>query len=135
MPRLILAALVALLVSTAAFAQAAPINIDTAGLDAMMGRGLPVVDIRTPAEWEQTGTIRGAHKIMAFDDKGKLSPDFIEKLAKLGGPDTPVALICRSGSRSAVMAKALTGQLGYREVYNVEAGMNRWIKEARPLER
>jgi hypothetical protein len=33
------------------------------------------------------------------------------------------------------MSKALTEQLGYRSVYNVEKGMNRWLAEGRSVER
>ena len=135
MLRLIFASVVALVAATAAFAQAALSNIDNAGLEALMARGVPVVDIRTPPEWAQTGTIAGAHKIMAFDQSGKLAPDFIERLAQVARPGDEVALICRSGSRTAVLSKALTEQLGYTHLYNVEKGMNRWIGEGKPVTR
>lgn len=133
--RVILAALLGLLVTTTAWAEAALVNIDSATLDALMAKGMTVIDIRTPGEWAQTGTIKGAHKIMAFDEKGKLAPDFIEKLAQVAKPTDEVALICRSGNRTAIMSKALTEQLGYRSVYNVEKGMNRWLAEGRSVER
>lgn len=135
MPRLLLAALLAVFVSTAAWAQAALTNVDNAGLEALMAKGVPVVDIRTPGEWRQTGTIKGVHKIMAFDERGKLAPDFLEHLAKVAKPGDEVALICRSGNRSMVMGKALTEQLGYAKVYNSENGMIRWLGEGRPVEK
>ncbi|MDO8605438.1 MAG: rhodanese-like domain-containing protein [Phaeospirillum sp.] len=135
MPRLIIATLLAMLVSTAAFAEAALTHVDNAALAALMARGVPVVDIRTPPEWAETGTIAGSHKIMAFDERGKLAPDFIERLSLVAKPGDEVALICRSGNRTAVLGKALTEQMGYTHLYNVEKGMKRWIGESRPVEK
>ncbi|TAN77987.1 MAG: rhodanese-like domain-containing protein [Magnetospirillum sp.] len=135
MRRLILAAILATGLSTAAFAEAALTNIDTSALEALMARGVRVVDIRTPAEWAETGTIAGAQKIMAFDERGKLAPDFIERLSQVVKPGDEVALICRSGNRTAVLGKALTEQLGYTHVYSVEKGMKRWIGDGKPVVR
>ncbi|RAU22854.1 sulfurtransferase [Paramagnetospirillum kuznetsovii] len=135
MMRFLLAALFAMMLSLPALAESALTNVDNTALQALMGRGVPVVDIRTPGEWSQTGTIAGSHRIMAFDERGKLAPDFLEKLASVAKPGDEVALICRSGNRTAVISKALTDQLGYRHVYNVEKGMNRWLGEGRPVEK
>ncbi|OAN50586.1 hypothetical protein A6A04_17955 [Paramagnetospirillum marisnigri] len=128
-------ALVALLLSAApAFAQSLT-HVDNAALQALMAKGVPLVDIRTPPEWAQTGTIKGAHRIMAFDERGKLAPDFIEKLAAVAKPGEEVALICRTGNRTGFLGKALTEQVGYTKVYNVEKGIVRWMSEGRPVER
>lgn len=110
-------------------------HIDNATLAELIGRGVPVIDIRTPPEWAQTGSIKGAHRIMAFDERGKLAPDFIERLAKVAGPNDEIALICRTGNRTRVLGAALSGQLGYARLYNVEKGIVRWIGEGRPVER
>jgi rhodanese-related sulfurtransferase len=48
--------------------------------------------------------------------------------------DTAVALVCRSGRRSAQAAASL-GARGYREVYNVVGGMVRWTAEGWPVAR
>ncbi|MBV5324380.1 MAG: hypothetical protein J0626_03420, partial [Rhodospirillaceae bacterium] len=103
----VLAVLFALLISTAAWAEAALTNIDNATLDALMARGVPVVDIRTPGEWAETGTIAGSRKIMSFDERGKLAPDFIERLSQVAKPGDEVVLICRSGNRSVDAGHAL----------------------------
>jgi rhodanese-related sulfurtransferase len=130
----ILAALFAVLLSGPAFADALT-HVDNAALQALMAKGVPLVDIRTPPEWAQTGTIKGAHRIMAFDERGKLAPDFIEKLAAVAKPGDEVALICRTGNRTGFLGKALTEQVGYAKVYNVEKGIVRWMSEGRPVER
>jgi rhodanese-related sulfurtransferase len=48
--------------------------------------------------------------------------------------DTPVAVICATGSRSQ-SAAALLGQKGFETVYNVVGGTMRWMQSGLPLER
>ncbi|CAA7623515.1 rhodanese-like domain-containing protein [Magnetospirillum sp. SS-4] len=130
--------LLALILAVAGFAAQAKDSlrhVDNAALAELIGRGVPVVDIRTPPEWGQTGIVKGAHRIMAFDERGKLAPDFIERLAKVAGPDDEVVLICRTGNRTRLLGTALSEQLGYSKVYNVEKGIVRWIGEGRPVEK
>ena len=133
MPRIILAGLLSLLLSTAAWAEQALTTIDNATLESLMARGVPVVDIRTPGEWAETGTIPGSRKIMGFDERGRLAPDFLERLSQVAKPNDEVALICRSGNRTAALGKALTEQLGYTHVYSVDKGIKRWIGEGKAL--
>ncbi|MEZ4518015.1 MAG: rhodanese-like domain-containing protein [Chloroflexota bacterium] len=47
---------------------------------------------------------------------------------------TPVAVICATGSRSQ-SAAALFGQKGFETVYNVVGGTMRWMQAGLPLER
>jgi rhodanese-related sulfurtransferase len=124
-----------LLGAAPALAQATYSNVDSAALQALMDRGVAVIDIRTPGEWKETGTVKGAHRITAFDDSGRPVPDFTARLAAVAKPGDEVALICRSGNRTKVTADALTRQLGYARVYNVERGMRSWLAENRPVER
>jgi rhodanese-related sulfurtransferase len=128
---------VALLLAITSFAAQAQSlkHIDNAALAELMARGVPLVDIRTPPEWAQTGSIKGAHRIMAFDEKGKLAPDFLERLAKVAGPGDEVALICRTGNRTRALGTALSEQLGYSRLYNVEKGIVRWIGDGRAVEK
>ena len=114
-------------------------HIDNATLAELIGRGVPVIDIRTPPEWAQTGSIKGAHRIMAFDERGKLAPDFIERLAKVAGPNDEIALICRTGNRTTQVQRYLQSQ-GFTQVYNVKEGMAGsaagpgWLKRGLPVE-
>jgi rhodanese-related sulfurtransferase len=135
MPRLLPIILGLLLVAFSAQAEVKVRDIDSAALAALIGRGVPVVDIRTPPEWRETGTIAGVHRIMAFDEKGKLAPDFLSRLAQVAGPDQEVVLICRSGNRTKTLGTALAGQLGYSRLHNVEKGMVRWMADGRPVEK
>lgn len=75
-------------------------------------------DIRSPAEWRQTGIGRPALALSMHQ------PDFMGKLARQVGKDRsrPIALICARGGRSRVMAVRLAAA-GYSKVYDVPEGM------------
>ena len=70
MPRLIL--LVAALLTGAGPLHADVTLVDNAALERLMRRGVPVIDIRTPEEWRQTGIIEGSHMLTFFDAQGTL---------------------------------------------------------------
>ncbi len=107
--------------------------VDGDALAELMARGVPVVDLRTPQEWRQTGVIAGAVRITAFDDRGQFVETFPSAFAPVAGPDDEVALICWTGARSRAVATALTTQIGYATVYNAEGGMMAWLGEGRPV--
>ncbi len=84
---------------------------------------IPVIDIRTPGEWKQTGIVKGAHTIMFFDERGGYNVDaFLAELNKVIKKDQPFALICRTGSRTAMISDFLDKELGYK-VINLRGGM------------
>lgn len=89
--------------------------------DMLAGENPPLVlDVREPVELMMTGGIEGAVNIPL----GQLP----ERLAELPPyPDTRVACICASGSRSFEAAHYLRGK-GYRTVYNVEGGVAGWSR-------
>lgn len=108
-------------------------NISNDELKTLLQQGVTLVDIRRPEEWRQTGVIEGAHKITLFDKNGRVMPDFQERFEAITDPDKPVALICRTGSRTAVASKMLAQQLGYKKIYNVERGITDWIRKGNPV--
>ena len=78
--------------------------------------GLTIVDVR-PAEERAQASIPLDHA--TFDD----GVEEIEALPK----DTPIAVLCRSGGRSAQAAEHFRA-LGFREVYNIVGGTNAWAE-------
>ncbi len=99
-----------------------------------LNKGIKIIDIRTPAEWRETGIVKGAYTIMFFDERGNFDiPKFLAKLDKIVKKDEPFALICRTGNRTTEVSKFLSSQLGYK-VINLKGGMKKLINEGyRPV--
>ena len=127
-------ALLALSLATSpAFAGQTVITAPDAYVAAKAGK-IILVDIRTPQEWAQTGVAVGAIRL---DMRTKL---FMERLTTLrdDNPDTPIALICRSGNRSGYVFDALS-QRGFENLLDVSEGMSGgpngkgWIARGLPI--
>ncbi len=94
------------------------------------GKGHRLIDVRSAAEWQQTGRPIGAYGAVLQD------ADFIEQVLTITEADksAPIALICRSGARSSKAAKRLI-RAGHQNVANVSGGLMAWQKAQLPLER
>ena len=132
MPRLML--LVAALLVGGTPLRADVTLVDSAALERLMQRGVPIVDIRTPEEWRETGVIEGSHLLTFFDAHGRYDARaWLAELASIASRrDDPLALICDSGGRSALVSRFLDTQLGYRHVFDVPGGIAQWMAENRP---
>ena len=131
MPRLLL--LIVALLAGGTPLRADVTHLDNAALERLMQSGVPIIDIRTPEEWRETGIIEGSHLLTFFDAQGRYDARaWLSELAAIAGRDDALALICDSGGRSGAVSQALDGQLGYRYVFNVPGGIAQWIAENRP---
>ena len=108
-------------------------NVDNGALKALIERGVPVVDIRRPDEWQQTGVIEGSKLIMAIDGQGKFQRAFVNEFTGMFGENDEVVVICRTGNRSAAVSKYLADFRGYTKIYNVTDGITKWIGEGKPV--
>ena len=108
-------------------------NLDNEQLETMLGRGVPIYDIRRAEEWHQTGVIEGSRLQTFVDGSGRVLPDFLAHLSRAVDKDDPVILICRTGNRTSTLARHLIEQMGYTQVYNVRNGITRWISDGRPV--
>lgn len=102
------------------------LKLDAASLEQMLQKdnSVQLVDLRTPAELQQTGIIRGAQTI------NYNGPDFEAQIKKLD-PGRPVVLYCAAGSRSARAQEDLK-KWGFKTVYNYTGGMNDWKARNKP---
>src|SRR5690242_13605020 len=118
----------------AAFAARADIiDIDNSELVRLSGAGVPVIDVRTVPEWEETGIIAGSHPLTYFDERGQADPvAWLQKAKGIAKAGDPVIVICRSGHRSKAVSQFLSQQAGYAKVYNVKSGIRAWLQEGRP---
>jgi rhodanese-related sulfurtransferase len=110
-------------------------NVDNAGLEQLLQRDVPLFDVRLPEEWQETGVVAGSQRLTFLDANGRVAPGFLQNLTSSVPKDQPIALICRTGNRTDVLARHLVEQMGYTQVYNVRDGIMGWIGEGRPVDR
>ncbi len=109
-------------------------NIDNQELKKLLEQGVPIIDIRRPEEWKQTGVVKGSHLNTFFDKRGRYDVDaWLARLAPVAGKDDPFILICRTGNRTGTVSRFLDQKLGYKKVYNVQRGITDWIRKGNPV--
>lgn len=115
-----------------AAARAEIAEIDGGKLLALQARGVPVVDVREPAEYA-AGHIEGAVNIprgvLEFEIDGHPAVNG-ETNPALAHRERPVVLYCRSGGRSALAAQALA-RLGFMRPLSLQGGFNAWQAQRR----
>jgi phage shock protein E len=86
----------------------APVD-HTEAVRAALAKGAPIVDVRTPHEFAGEhipGAINIPHDVIG------------SSLPRLGSPNRPVIVYCRSGARSGMAARVLQAS-GFTEVIDV----------------
>lgn len=85
---------------------------------------VPIIDIRTPPEWKETGVIPGSIKLMAFDERGKIDINsWLKEFSKyVKDKNQPFVLVCRSASRTGILGQYLD-KIGYKNVYDLKGGI------------
>ncbi len=79
-------------------------------------KDITIIDIRTEAEWRQTGIVAGAKTITFFDENGNYDEKkFLQQLDRVVDRNEEFAIICRSGARTRVVAQLLA-QKGYKVI-------------------
>lgn len=77
-----------------------------------------VIDVRTPAEWQQ-GVISGADLFIDFNN-----PTFKQQIAMLDKSKTYI-VYCKSGGRSAGASQVMADS-GFKNVVNMQGGISSW---------
>ena len=118
--------LVALLFAVPAFAveKMAPGQVSA---EVEGGRAV-LIDIRTPAEWADTGVAQSARPI------DMTSEGFVTDLKSViaENPGRKLAFICRSGNRSGQLTAQLEAS-GLTNIIDVAGGTSAWIAEGLPM--
>lgn len=84
-------------------------------------QGVTFIDVRTPAEWSQTGLPARALAISLQD--GSMVSKVFDALQE--DKSAPVMVICRTGTRSAQACKMLAKE-GFTQTINVKGGILAW---------
>lgn len=100
---------------------------------------ITLIDVRTPAEWRQTGIASVAHRIDLRDPKdiGGFTDRVLQDVN--GDKTAPIAVICRTGNRSGYVQQELESR-GFTRVYNIPEGMAGskagpgWIRRGLPVQ-
>ena len=96
---------------------------------------LKIIDIRTEPEWIETGIVKGSHLITFFNERGDYNIDaFLDALDKIVKKDEKFALICRTGSRTGMIADFLDKKMNYN-VVNLRGGIVKLFREGFKSER
>lgn len=99
---------------------------------------LLMIDVRRPSEWEATGVAEPAIPMSMHGPDG--IEGLIEQITQFveGDKTRRIAVICRSGTRSAKVAAALESN-GFSHIHDVTEGMEGnllkrgWIKRGLPI--
>ena len=115
-----------LLFSTQLFAEINEVNNNK--IKILMESGVPLVDIRTEMEWNETGVINQSRLLTFFDKDGNYNvKKWLLELEKIASKKDPVIIICRSGRRSRIVSNFLDQEANYSSVYHATNGMISWI--------
>lgn len=104
-------------------ANGAAVNVDTFAAN-LARSGTVVLDVRTPAEFA-TGHLPDAVNLDVSAD------DFRDRVAELDR-DTPYAVYCHSGNRSATAVSEMV-DLGFTTTYHLAGGVGAWTRAGHEL--
>ena len=106
-------------------------EVEVSEVNALLNDGYQVLDVREPAEF-LSGTIEGALNV----PRGILEPAADRQYAghrdELMDRDKKWLILCASSGRSA-MATVVLQEMGFKNVKNINGGMNAWKAAELPV--
>ena len=115
---------------TIKFSYADIIDINNEQIKELSKNNIPIVDIRRSSEWDQTGVVPKSILLTFFDKEGNYNYDeWYEKLRLEIDEGKPIILICRTGRRTAIIAKMMEIKEYDNVIYNSKSGITSWIGE------
>jgi len=101
-------------------------TLSTQDVEEAIKKGIPLIDIRRAEEFKRYGIIKGSHKLTFFDATGRYNivkwMDQFTKIIK--EKDQAFILVCAHANRTKVVGKFLSEQAGYKNVFELEGGIN-----------
>ncbi|MDB2590935.1 rhodanese-like domain-containing protein [bacterium] len=108
------------------FAETIDINNDE--IKKLIKNNVPIVDIRTSDEWNQTGVIPNSILLTFFKKNGTYNFEIWHKeLGYVIDTNKPYVLICRSGRRTKIVSEMIDKKID-KLVYNASFGINSWMQ-------
>ncbi len=119
--------IVCLLMTKFAFADVVDINNNQ--ILELSNTNIPIVDVRSKTEWDQTGVIPNSILLTFFDKEGNYDlNEWYEKLLLEIDEGEPIILMCRSGNRSRIIADMMDKEFD-SVIYNAKRGIMSWIND------
>ena len=114
---------------TIKFAFADIVDVNNDQIKELSKINIPIVDVRSKTEWEQTGVIPTSIQLTFFDKEGNYDlHEWYEKLLLEIDQGEPIILICRSGNRSRIIAELMDKEFD-NVIYNATSGITSWIND------
>ena len=111
------------------FAFADVVDINNNQLLELSNTNIPIVDVRSKTEWDQTGVIPNSILLTFFDKEGNYDlNEWYEKLLLEIDEGEPIILMCRSGNRSRIIADMMDKEFD-SVIYNAKRGIMSWIND------
>ena len=115
---------------TVNFAFADIVDVNNAQIKELSKNNIPIVDVRTISEWDQTGVVQKSILLTFFDKEGNYNYDeWYEKLRLEIDEGKPIILICRTGRRTKIIAKMMEIKKFDNVIYNAKNGITSWIDQ------
>ena len=115
---------------TMKFAFAKIVDVNNEQIIELSKTNIPIIDIRRSSEWDQTGVVPKSILLTFFDKEGNYNYDeWYEKLRLEIDEVKPIILICRTGRRTAIIAKMMEIKKFDNVIYNAKSGITSWINE------
>lgn len=108
------------------------VNLSPDQVEAALGDGTLLVDLREPDERQKTGTIPGSIHAARGMLEFYADPTSPYHRAEFD-PDGRIILHCASGGRSALAAEMLQERLGYRQVAHLDGGIKAWTEAGKQV--
>ena len=126
--RICLSCICFLLIVKTTFAEI--VNVNNQQIKELFKINIPIVDVRRSSEWDQTGVVPKSILLTFFDKEGNYNYDeWYEKLRLEIDEGKPIILICRTGRRTAIIAKMMEIKKFDNVIYNAKNGITSWIDE------
>ena len=111
------------------FAFADVVDINNNQILELSNTNIPIVDVRSKTEWDQTGVIPNSILLTFFDKEGNYDlNEWYEKLLLEIDEGEPIILMCRSGNRSRIIADMMDKEFD-NVIYNAKRGIMSWIND------
>ena len=118
-----------LLNSTQLFAEFYEVNNEK--IKILLENSVPLIDIRTESEWNETGVINSSHLLTFFDKDGNYDfKKWMIKVGQIADENGPVIIICRSGRRSRIVSNMIIKENREYLIYHATNGIKSWIESS-----